>query len=334
MAVPVFWVGQNGQAYGKSDATGWHVQDLGAAAPQVGVWRAAGWQEIPDPALANQPSPAPAGGSGGGTPAPVFNQAGASNTQRTIDQIGPLLQAALEAEGTRYGNTINEFNSQEQGQRKTYDDSTVTNTKNYDANFMDSIRAGIHGLGGLMSLLRGTGAAGGTAEDTARDTVGGVTAQDIRTGADTEKENQTSLDTTLSTFLSDLQRKRQAAEDTRVNNERAVRRDSNTQLQDLYGKMAGFYGDVGNTQKATDWMNLAGNLTPEIAANSRTAVSPYDATPVVVHAPNLTAFAGPTQPDVVAPPSDGQVGSGIFTMTDPRRRKEVAPAPAPAPVGV
>lgn len=273
-------------------------------------------------------SPAP-------TPTPtvvpkVLNQAGINNTQLTIDQIPALLEAALQAERQRYQNTTNEFNAQETGQRQTYDNSTVTNTKNYDANFMDSIRAGIQGLGGLMSLLRGTGAGGGTAEDIARDTVGGVTSNDIRGGKDTRDENQIALDTSLSSFLNELRRKRELNNDTLVNNERAVRRDSSTQLQDLFGKMAGFYGDADRTAEANDWMARAGALTPEIAANSRTQVSAYDTAPVTVKAPELTAFTAPTQPSIVTAPG-GQVGSGIFTMTDTRRRKEQAPL---VPVGV
>lgn len=347
MAAPVYWIGQNGNIYYGSGLEGAPVQDLGSSTDGQFLVKSDGLYDkftdsgvpnltfsatqIADPAVKTVAPTSPTGGGGSTTPAKVFNQAGASNTQRTIDEIPGLLQAALAAEGTRYGNTVNEFNTQEQGQRKNYGDSTVTNQQNYDANFMDSIRAGIHGLGGLMSLLRGTGAAGGTAEDIARDTVGGVTANDIRGGADTQKENQTTLDTSLSGFLSDLQRKRQIAEDTRVNNERAVRRDSDTQLQDLFGKMAGFYGDVGNTAASNNWMNRAGSLTPAIAANSNAQVSKYDNTPVTVKAPELTAFAGPTQPSV-AMPTDGQVGSGIFTMTDPRRRKD-APL-TPVPVGV
>lgn len=271
------------------------------------------------------PSPAPTGGGGSSTP---LNQAGVNNTQLTIDQLPALLQAALAAEATRYGNTMNEFNTQEQGQRKTYDTSTTTNQLNYDENFMDSIRSGIKGLSGLTSLLRGTGAGGGTAEDLARDTVGGVTASDIRTGADTQKENQTSLDTSLEGFLTDLKRKRQMAEDNRINNERAVRRESDTQMQELFGKMAGFYGDAGNTAAANEWTNRAGTLTPQIAQNSMAQVSAYDTAPVTVAAPQLTAFSGPTQPSVTTAP-DGQVGSGIFTMNENRRRKEQT-----APVGV
>lgn len=332
----VYWIGQDGNIYLKSAATGWNARNSGSASQQPILDQISSFAtRIDDPVNpGGGGTPAPVGGGGGtggggGAPAPVLNQAAISNTQRTIDQIPGLLQAALEAEGVRFANSMNEFNSQEGVQRKSYDGSTITNQQNYDENYMDSIRAGSKGIGGLMALLRGTGAAGGTAEDIVRDTVGGVTSNDIRTGADTQKENQVALDNSLSTFLTELARKRRMAEDTRVNNERAVRRDTNTQLQDLFGKMAGYYGEAGRTADANAWMARAGDLTPEIAANSRTQISPYDTTPVAVQAPQLTAFAGPTQPSVIAGPSDNQVGSGIFTMSD-RRRKEQAPTLAPA----
>lgn len=330
----VYWVGADNNVYLKApetDTSGtWKVTNMGPASQVLQGTVYPGAVQIADP---NAPAPTAPTNPNGTTAAaaPVFNQAGADNTQRAIDQIGPLLQAALDAEANQYGNTVSGFNSQEQTQRGNYDKSTTTNQQNYDSNFMDSIRAGIQGLHGLFAVLRGTGGGGGTAEKQVRDTVGGVTSNDIRTGKDTRDENQGGLDASLSQFLTDLQLKRKAAEDTRVNNERAIRRDSNTQLQDLYSKMAGFYGDVGNTAASNDWMNRAGALIPEIAANSRAQVSKYDATPVAVQAPQLSAFAETTQPSVVTAP-DGQVGSGIFTMTDSRRRKEQAPPLVP--VGV
>lgn len=337
MADAAYWIGQDGNIWLK-DANG--TRNMGPAGANVTRPDATGFfdpwadttfgetpvrfnaTQIADPMVPVSAPSNPTGRAPAPAPRP-FNQAGADNTQRTINEIPGLLEAALAAERTRYGNTVNEFNQQEAGQRGQYTESTTTNQKNYDANFMDSIRAGIKGLGGLMALLRGTGAAGGTAEDTVRDTVGGVTANDIRAGADTQKENQGALDSSLETFLNDMSRKRRANEDVLVNNERAVRRDSDTQLQDLFGKMAGFYGDVGNTAEANNWMNRAGNLTPSIAANSRTQVSPYDTTPITVKAPELAAFKDPTQPSVVTAPG-GQVGSGIFTITDPRRRRDPA----------
>lgn len=291
----------------------------------------------------SNPTP-PGGGGGGGTgtlgdgsgaPAggaalPVLNQAAINGTQVALDQLPALLQAALEAEGTRRGNLVRAFDDQENNQRGVYDESTTTNQQNYDSNYMDSIRSGIKGLGGLMSLLRGTGAAGGTAQDMVRDTVGGVTASDIRGGADTQKANQTSLDSSLSQFLTELKGKRQNADDTFENNKRAVVRDNTSQMQDLYSKMAGYYADGGRTGEATTFMNKASSLTPQIAQNSMAKQSAYDTTPVSVKAPDLAAFAAPSQPNVAVTPEDGQVGTGIFTMN---RKKEAVQQPVALPVG-
>lgn len=325
----VYWIGTDGNTYMKGD---------GFNGGQVTKWMAPlqspqnlGFQQIDDPVNPRQvQGAATTAPSGGGTAAParVLNQGAVNNTQMTIDQLPALLQAAIESEGQRYRNAIGGFDVQEQQQRGTYDKSTETNQLNYDSNFMDSIRAGVKGLSGLFNILRGTGAAGGSVEGDVRDVVGEVTSKDIRGGADTRNENQTALDSSLSTFLTDLGLKRRQNEDIGVNNERAIRRDSATQLQDLYGKMAGFYGDADRTAEANNWMARAGSLTPEIATNSRTAVSNYDTTPVAVKAPELTAFANPSQPNAIVAPSDGQVGSGIFSISDRRRTRQ------PVPVGV
>jgi len=267
--------------------------------------------------------------TGGKTYAPL-NTGAVNNTQIAIDQLPSILQAALEAERQSHDNTIGNFNAAEGQQRETYGKSTDTNQMNYDANFMDSVRAGIKGFGGLLNMLRGTGAAGGTAEDQVRDVVGGVTSNDIRNGADTQQANQGQLDSSFGTFLTDLKGKRQVAEDTFTNNNRAIQRDNGTQMQDLLTKMAGYYGDAGDTTRANDFMGRAGALTPAIAGNTKTAVSAYDTTPVAVQAPQLTAFAAPTQPNVASVPQDGQVGSGIFTMN---RRKTQDTTPIALPVG-
>ena len=143
----VYWVGQDGNTYMKGDGID-GVQKWFAPlqSPQQ-----MGFSQIDDPVHptgkvfgATTPPPST-------TDTPVFNRAAAENTQRAIDEIPGLLNAALEAERQKYRNAISGFDAQEAQQRKTYDESTVTNQKNYDSNFMESIRAGIKGLGGHLS---------------------------------------------------------------------------------------------------------------------------------------------------------------------------------------
>lgn len=321
MANGVYWVGQDGNTYmrGEGDAQAFKWFAPLQSPEQMG------YTLIDDPVNPTR-TPAPTGGTGGA--APVLNTGAISNTQRAIDEIPGLLQAALAAENQRYQNITRGFNEQEAAQRGTYDKSTTTNQLNYDANFMDSIRAGVKGLGGLFNILRGTGAAGSSVEGDVRDMVGEVTSKDIRGGADTRDENQTALDASLGAFLTDLRGKRQANEDTFENNQRAYRRDSATNLQDLYEKMAGYYGDAERTADRDTWLSRAGALTPDIARNTRTQVSSYDSKPVVVQAPELTAFAKPSQPNAVTAPANGQVGSGIFSISDRRREERRQPAVA------
>lgn len=339
MAQPVYWIGQDGNIYYGSGQEGAPVQNLGSA--QNGQFSAQSdglydrftdngvpsltyaATQIQDPAVgtSSTSTTAPSRGGGNADPAPVFNQAAADNTQRTINEIPGLLEAALAAEEARYGNAKRAFDTQETTQRGQYKESSDTNQLNYDANFMDSIRAGIKGLGGLFALLRGTGAAGGTAQDLARDTVAGVTSSDIREGLDTRNENQSGLDSALSTFLTDLRGRREQNEDTRVNNRRSIQANSDTQLQELYGKMAGYYSDVDNQPEYNKWMTMAGNLTPSVAQNSKTQVSNYNTTPISVKAPEITAFKNPAQPSVRVGDS-GQIGSGIFTISKPNKKEK------------
>lgn len=328
----VYWIGQDGNVYVDGRNMG---RDTGggnaggySAAMGSGVAR---YIDDPNPGGGYNAGATPGSrvGGGGGV-SPALNTAAIAGTQRSLDEIPGLLQAALEAERNSYGNTTAAFDAQEQGQRKTYDESTTTNQQNYDSNLMASIRAGIKGLSGLFSTLRGTGGgANETAQGWARDAVGEVTSNDIRMGADTQKENQMGLDGALGTFLTGLSGKRQAAEDTRINNERSISRDFLTQEQKLMQDMAGFYNQGGNEAEAVNWVNRASGLTPNISANSKAQVSKYDTTPVSVAAPELTAFGTPTQPNVTSiNPENGQLGAGIFSVDGQRKRQQMQPAVA------
>lgn len=328
MANGVYWIGQDGNTYVNGDITNGSTVKWSAPmkTPQQ-----LGYLLQDDPVNptgnilgvnSNDPAPVQRSQSSAPTPPPIFNDAAARNTQMSIDQLPGLLASSLAEEQQRFDNTERQFNDQEAAERAKYDESVVTNQKNYDANYMDSIRAGIKGLGGLFNILRGTGAYGGSVNDDVRELVGGITADDIRNGADTRNENQAQLDSSINSYLAELAQKRRQNRDTVENNQRAIKRDNATKLQELYGTMAGLYGDAERTAERDDWMSRAGALTPEIAANSRTQVSSYDTTPATVRAPELSAFAESRQPNSIEMPSNGQIGAGIFSMNNRRRNQQ------------
>jgi hypothetical protein len=264
------------------------------------------------------------GGGGGGASAQqrALNQAGIDATNMSIEQQKALLADLLAQESTKFQNIQNQFSQQEAAEQGRFDEGITQNQLNYDRNLMSAVRAGSKGLRGLMGALRGLGASGGTGEDMVRNAVQETTARDIRTGADTQMENQGALKTALQNFMTRLGGQKKEAEDTFENNQRAVKRENASQLQNLYKTMSGYYADVEDTPNAVSWMNKASELTPEIAQNMRSQVTPYSFEPVKVEAPTLTAFSGPAQQNVGVNPGTnaGEVGSGIFTIGDRRRR--------------
>lgn len=262
----------------------------------------------------NNYAPAPVQAAPKPAPKPVLNQAAVNNTQGSIDALAGILQRALDAENQKYTNAETLFNEQQAGEQGRYDKGTETNQLNYDSNLMASLRAGAKGLGGLLSILRGTGAEG-WANDAVRDT----TSTDIRTGLDTRNENQTSLDNGIGSFLSELDGKRRDNKATWQNNEFAHRGNNASEAQRLYKEMAGFYSDAEDTGNATRLMNKAGEYTPEIAKYSVAPVRGYDASPVKVQAAPVTAFSGAAEQNVNY---DGgsNPNNGIFTINNTRKK--------------
>lgn len=256
------------------------------------------------------------GGTGGtgGTPTAALDTAAIANTQKSLDQLPGILSASLAAEQQKYQNAQHVFDAQEQQQRAQYDTGTTTNQQNYDSNFMAALRSGAMGLHGLLSILRGTGV-----EDWAKNAVRDTTNSDISTGLNTQKENQTSLDTSLSNFLTDLRGKRQENDTTFQNNQDAARLNQATQMQDLYEKMAKYYADAGDNANATKYLNMAGDQSASIAKYSVSPVGAYDTNRVAVQAAPISAFAGPTKQAVSYSPGDTGT-AGVFTIGDARKR--------------
>lgn len=251
------------------------------------------------------PAPTPA--------APVLNTAAIAATQKSIDQLDPILQRALAAEAQNYQNAQHGFDEQEKAQRSQYDKGTFTNQQNYDANLMASLRAGANGLSGLLSILRGTGV-----EDWARNVVDDTTNSDIRDGLNTRQENQGKLDSGLNGFLADLQAKRDRNKQTYQDNQYAAHNDYETQLQKLYQNMAKYYADANQNDQATTYLTKAGDLAPQIAEYSVSPVGKYDTSPVPVRAAEISAFAAPTEQNVSV--DSGDSPAGIFTIGDARKR--------------
>lgn len=321
----VYWIGQDGNIWLK-DAAG--TRNMGAAAaarPDAGgfydPWADMGEapirfnaQQIPDPMVQQS---APSGG--GGTPRPAVNQIAVNNTLDSIRRLDEILGQQLAEDQNRFNETQQRLGLQRQRQRSQFDEGIVTNNQNYGRNLMASVGAGSRGLRGLMEALGG--AARGSMGDWARQAVTRQTASDIQAGADSQKENQMALENTLNTNLDAIAERERENELIRRQNEAAFRRERASEAQRLYNVMAQLYGDAGNTAKRDQYLAQAGSFNPEIAQNSVAQRGTYSPTVSNIKAAELTDFTGPTQQRMsVTPNSNSEIGAGIFTLSNTRRK--------------
>lgn len=342
MAQAVAWIGQDGNLYYGSGVEGTGVQNMGKWAGNyeqssggirstnfdTPLGQGAGF--MPNVKMMDDPNPsgnvpssstAPSGGSG--RVYDPLNQGAVDATNASLASLDTILANALANAQRGYKNAVGTMNQQEQSQRKSYDEGTLSNMQNYDANLGASLRAGRSGLSGLMAALRGGGGAGNDfARDWVQNTVADTAANDIREGYNTFDENKRGLDTTLSTFLTELGRKRQENEDTLVNNRRAANLYDAQQKQSLNQTLSELYGKAGMFDQASDFMGRAGSQAGRIAENSGARVSAYNTKPVEVESPDITAFAAPEERSMTASPD--RTSSGIFSILDPRRREREA----------
>lgn len=265
-------------------------------------------------------APSVNGGGGGGKVYDPLNQGAVDATNASLASLDTILANALLAAQTGYDNANKLMGEQEQSQRKSYDEGSLSNMQNYDANLGASLRAGRTGLSGLMAALRGGGGSGNDfARNWVQNTVADTASNDIREGYNTFDENRRGLDSSLSTFLTDLGRKKQENEDALSNNRRAANLYDAQQRQSLNQTLSDLYGGAGMFDQASDFMGRAGGQAGRIAENSGAKVSAYNTAPVEVQSPDITAFATPEKQAMAASPDRGN--SGIFSMLDPRRRE-------------
>lgn len=319
----VFWKGADGKVYVKGD------QGVNAAGAWDNntqkYWSDRMYQMIDDPlaqrgSSATSTSSRTSGGGGGGTVYDPLNQGAVDATNASMAGLDTILAQALASAQTGYDNASKLMNEQEGSQRKSYDEGTLSNMQNYDANLGASLRAGRSGLSGLMAALRGGGGAGNDfARNWVQNTVADTTSNDIREGYNTFDENKRGLDTSLSTFLTELGRRRAENEDALTNNRRAAQLYDAQQRQSLNQTLSELYGKAGMFDQASDFMGRAGGQAGRIAENSGARVSAYNEKPIEVESPDVTAFAAPEKQAMTASPD--RTNSGIFSMLDPRRRE-------------
>lgn len=319
--VGTFWRGADNNVYVAGDRG---VNSAGAWDDNTSdYWMSRGYDLSADPNVGNPgASGTTSPGAGGGekqTYQPL-SQAAVDATNQKLSGLDTILAEALSRAGTQRDNIRDALNTQQTQGVAQYDENTLRNMQNYDANLGASLRAGRSGLSGLMAALRGGGGGGNDfARDWVQNTVADTTSNDIREGYNTFDENRRGLNSSHATFLNELAGRRRENEDTFTNNQRAARLYDAQQRQEALQTLSGLYGDAGNRGQADTSMRQAGDQNSRIAQNMGAEVRRFNDAPIQVQSPDMTAFSSPEQQAVTATPNRN---TGVFAIDDPRRFRE------------
>lgn len=282
---------------------------------------------MPNPVLEDRVLAEVPGGSivGGGSSRPL-NQAAVNATNSSLGQLDEILRQGLASQQSERDQLIRRYDDERTQQQSQFDTNSATNQQNYNKNLMQSLYAGSEGLQGLLKMLRGSGAAFGTARDLAGRAVEASTNRDISGGAQTFDENRTSLDAALNSFMSLDENRRRQADRTLENNQNALRANTIRDRQAGLNRLAELFGEVGNTSEAQRYAADAIKLDPQITRLSNTGIAEYAPVENTVQTPGLSQFNAPTGGSIVSGPSSSNMGSGIFTLGDFRKRLQTAGA--------
>lgn len=249
-----------------------------------------------------------------------LNQVGIDAINSSLGQLDTVRDQGLATEKNKYNSLIDRYSDEATQNQNKYDADLLTTNKNHAKNLMQSLYAGIGGLGSLLSIIRGQGAGSGTARDLVENAVGSQTARDIAGGDQTREDNTSALDNFINTFLSKDENRRREAELTLENNQNAIRSNELSQRQELLNNLAKIYGDAGRTADAQKYAADAISLNPRLTSLSNRGVAEYSPVDAAVQAPTLTSFAGPSTGGVTASGGAGNLGAGVFTLGDFRKR--------------
>lgn len=329
MANQVAWIGQDGNLWwrqgdqvhnagkyaGNYEFTNGGLRALNFDTPLgQGSGFSPGVDQIEDP---NVPQKAPTGGTG-----QRLNQVGINAANAQLGTLDAELARALAAEEQDYQNTRALYDAEAAERLRQRDEGITRNTQNYDSNLMASLRAGSRGIGGLMQMLRGSA---GTAVERAQGAVADTTADDIRAGYDTNRENTEAITGAYNTFATSDKLRRKQLKDQYDNNRMAAEAQKLSRQQQLLNDLAGYYSQAGMTARANDYSQQAVALQPELSSRSVRQVSKITPQQASWQAPEITAFSGASAPEVITPTEQGRIGAGVFTLGDDRRRREEAP---------
>lgn len=203
------------------------------------------------------------------------SEAAISNTRKAIGSLDTELDTAYDNISGQKKSITSGYNKESVSNEADYDGETVNNNQSLLKNKQNSLQAGAQGARGLRSTLASIGALGGTGLTLANRAVTNSVNQDLGEASETAAGNAMTLDKAIKKFRDEDEDRRKELDTQSENQRTAAEGRVLGKKQGYFEKLADLFGDLGNSDKATEYLDRAGDLNDPIAKKTAVASTPF-----------------------------------------------------------
>lgn len=327
MGTGVYWVGQDGNTYMKASGIS-GVQKWSAPLlppDQLGL------TQIADPSA---PTPAPTNPTGASGPAVVDKSNDIALNNAGLTGADQQQTAGLGSIDKALGGLIGQYDTEKTANEGNYGSQSDTNRGNLQTNKETALVNATQGRRGLFGTLSSLGALNGSGIDLANEAVQKGANEDLTGAEGNFSTNQTGLDSAITKFRQDDERRRNDANSAATNAKGKVQHDTAVTKQGIFSNLANDYAAMGDKGSASRYTQMAADLYPTVANNSIPDTTNLTAETAAFTPGTLANYLNNGATTVSAGPAQGTgAGQGnlpsLFATND-QKKKVLTPAAAVA----
>lgn len=320
----VYWVGQDGNTYMKASGLD-GVQKW--SAPLIAPDQA-GLVKIADPTVSTPPPTNP-NGTGGVTDKSndiALQSAGLGGADQQS-------AAGLASIDKALGGLLGQYDTEKTANEGNYGTQSDTNRGNLQTNKETALVNATQGRRGLFGTLSSLGALNGSGIDLANEAVQKGANEDLTGAEGNFSTNQSGLDTAITKFRQDDERRRNDANSAAAGAKTKVAHDTAVTKQGIYSNLANDYAAEGDTGNASKYTQMAADLYPTVANNSIPDTTNLTAETAAFTPGTLANYLNNGATTVSATPAAGGSGAGnlpSLIASNNQKKKALTPAPVAA----
>lgn len=272
----------------------------------------------------NTPAPAPTNPNGAVAPAP------APKPDKTNDiniQLGGLAQednrqaTGLKTVDDALAGLTGKYDAEAANENQNFTNQNDVNTQNLQRNTQAAMVNGAQGRRSLFGVLASLGALSGSGIDLANLAVQHGVNADLGDANGTFNQNKAELEQAHNNFTTLDNNRREKGQEAAKAAKQGVLNDVATERQKMYSQLSNDYADMGDTNNAKKYADLAASLFPAISNSSFPTAGDVSYTPMAYTPSTLAQYvAGNNTPRVSSTPA---VPGGLpGLVVSPAQRKQ------------